>query len=73
MDNGLCRVFWGSHGCMYERGHDGHCRCSCADDPEWQGAGNVGGYPYYGPDTLFYGEDAAARGLPTLEDGEIVE
>jgi hypothetical protein len=26
---------------------------------------NVGGPPYYGPDTTFYGEDVEARGLPT--------
>lgn len=54
---------------MYERGHKGFCRCECADDPAWQGPGNVGGPPYYGPDTTFYGEDAAARGLPVHDEG----
>jgi hypothetical protein len=55
-----CRVYWGSHGCCLPRGHhlvpgkDQHCRCECAADEE----GNVGAYPYYGPDTYFYGEDA---------------
>ena len=54
-----CRVYWGSHGCDLPRGHhlipgdDQHCRCECAADEE----GNVGGYPYYGLGTHFYGED----------------
>lgn len=63
-----CRVYWGSHGCDLTRGHEGHCRCSCADEPE---PGTVGAYPYYGPGTKFHGEDAAARGLPIYgEDDE---
>jgi hypothetical protein len=69
-DDGLCRVYWGSHGCMYKRGHRGHCRCECADDPVMQGYGNVGGHPYYGPTTRFYGEDVASRGLPTSHDDD---
>ena len=48
-----CRVYWGSHGCHLERGHDGPHLCDedCS----------VGAPPYYGPDvvTRFYGEDAA--------------
>jgi hypothetical protein len=41
-----CRVYWGSHGCDLERGHDGQHVCGC------------GTPPYYGADTNFYGEDA---------------
>lgn len=57
-----CRVYWGSHGCHLPRGHhrltpefERYCRCECADDEE---DGNVGGFPYYGNGTSFYGEDA---------------
>lgn len=50
-----CRVYWGSHGCMLERGHTGPHECDCYDPDE---KGNVGGPPYYGPETKFYGEDA---------------
>jgi hypothetical protein len=64
-----CRVYWGSHGCDKPRGHRGHHRCgSCS--PWWlrfvppilriRVGGNVGMYPYYGPGTNFYGEDAPA-------------
>lgn len=59
-----CRVYWGSHGCMLERGHDGPHVCDCAGDPEIQE--RVGKPPYYGADTLFYGEDAEALGLPLV-------
>jgi hypothetical protein len=49
-----CRVYWGTHGCDLQRGHSCEHVCDC------------GAYPYYGPDTNFYGEDApveiAARG-----------
>lgn len=61
-----CEVYWGSHGCMYERGHDGPHECECAFDES--GArlphtfvadnGNVGCPPYYGSDTYFYGDTA---------------
>ncbi len=61
-----CRVFWGSHGCRLERGHQGPHLCECAH-PDWQncpegfkdsdGVLNVGAPPYYGPETIFYGED----------------
>lgn len=54
-----CRVYWGSHACALERGHDGPHLCSCADIPPEHGG--VGGPPYYGPGTRFYGEDT---GLP---------
>jgi hypothetical protein len=58
-----CRVYWGSHGCDLERGHpggrDAHdcgcCECENHPDPD---SGCVGKFPYYGPDTNFYGEDA---------------
>lgn len=62
-----CRVYWGSHGCKLERGHDGDCVCVCAAREDWQGDGNVGASPYYGPDARFYGEDAARRGLPPVQ------
>jgi hypothetical protein len=57
----LCRVYWGSHGCDLERGHDGHHFCNCCEctnhpDPD---SGCVGAYPYYGPETNFYGDDAS--------------
>lgn len=65
-----CRVYWGSHGCKLERGHDGPHLCDCADDEgvdpitreyiEDRQVVNVGAPPYYGPKTTFYGEDATA-------------
>jgi hypothetical protein len=58
-----CRVYWGSHGCDLTRGHEGHCVCRSCYDPK-DTEGYVGVWPYYGPETQFYGEDAAARGLP---------
>lgn len=65
----FCRVYWGSHGCGLDRGHEGTCVCTCCvcenhPDPD---SGCVGRWPYYGADTRFYGEDAAARGLVTHE------
>lgn len=54
-----CRVYWGSHACSRPRGHAGHHLCECAAEGE---PGNVGGPPYYGPDTHFYGEDAYGGG-----------
>lgn len=64
-DSGACRVYWGSHGCRLERGHEGPCECGCCKcvnhpDPD---SGCVAKPPYYGADTRFYGEDAAGRGL----------
>lgn len=62
-----CRVYWNTHGCDLERGHDGPHLCDCAV-PNWRdypdgyededGVLNVGAPPYYGPDTHFFGEDA---------------
>lgn len=57
-----CRVYWGSHGCMFERGHDGPHVCDChMDHPPHTNCndkfGCVGAPPYYGPDTQFNGED----------------
>jgi hypothetical protein len=67
----FCCVYWGSHGCNLERGHDGPHLCDCADDEgvdpktreyvDEPGIFNVGAPPYYGPDTNFYGEDAPLR------------
>jgi hypothetical protein len=52
-----CRVYWGSHGCDLERGHLGPHVCqTCWDSDDTDGY--VGTWPYYGPDTFFYGEDA---------------
>jgi hypothetical protein len=61
-----CRVYWGSHGCSFERGHEGDCACDCCEcrnhpDPD---SGCVARVPYYGKITRFYGEDAEVRGLP---------
>lgn len=69
-----CRVYWGSHGCMYERGHGGPHECACAFDEQGNreprededGVENVGAPPYYGSDTRFYGEDAELLGLPLV-------
>ena len=73
-DRGNCRVYWGSHGCDFKRGHEGSCACDCCECPdhphhpeedEWT---CVAKPPYYGPETRFYGEDAEARGLPTYDE-----
>jgi len=68
-----CQVYWGSHGCrlvvghqLVEGGHASHvcwC-CRCADHENDPDEGCVGQFPYYGPDTEFYGRDA---GLPDPE------
>ncbi len=64
-----CRVYWGSHGCRLERDHDGPCLCDCAEDPIpiEPNVKNVGGPPYYGPETNFYGEDATPSRRETLK------
>lgn len=50
-----CNVFWGTHGCDFELGHEGPCKCECyLDSANWDD-GEVGGPPYYGPNTVFYG------------------
>jgi hypothetical protein len=61
-----CRTYWGSHGCVRDRGHRGRHRCDCT--PRWAAIvpwrirlrtwGWVGLYPYYGPGTELWGEDA---------------
>lgn len=58
-----CRVYWGSHGCRLPRGHEGYhlCCCECERHPD-PGSGCVGAFPYYGPDTRFYGEDVEREG-----------
>lgn len=57
-----CRVFWGSHGCGLERGHNGPHWCDCCECPDHETdhdeEGCVAGPPYYGPKMRFYGEDA---------------
>lgn len=69
LDDGACRVYWGSHGCRHDRGHDGDHECDCCECQQHpDDAGCVAGPPYYGPDTRFYGEDAEALGLPLTDD-----
>ncbi len=60
-----CRVYWGSHGCDLERGHDGPHECYCCEcedhaacNVDAEGIVCVAKPPYYGPQTEFYGEDA---------------
>lgn len=62
-----CQTYWGSHGCRYETGHEGQCECDCCDCPEGEPChpSCVAKPPYYGTDTVFYGDDAEDRGLPT--------
>lgn len=60
-----CEVYWGSHGCALRKGHEGDCFCECAFDNDGnrlpceddEGCRNVGGPPYYGAGTRFYGDD----------------
>jgi hypothetical protein len=55
----VCRVYWGTHGCDLPFGHEGPHLCTTCYDPEDpEDEAYVGAPPYYGPDTLFYGEDA---------------
>lgn len=62
-----CRVFWGSHGCDHPRGHPAEIphECDCCDCGERHPYPRP---PYYGPDTVFYGEDAETLGLPLVKD-----
>lgn len=65
--NDPCQVYWNSHGCRFMCGHDGPCECDCCDCEttpchSWC----VAKPPYYGPETLFYGADAEAKGLPLV-------
>lgn len=58
---------------MMSRGHNGDCICACAQDSWGKSAYDSddflviedGQAPYGGKDTVFYGEDAADRGLKT--------
>lgn len=60
-----CDVNWGSHGCDLPRGHDPYCRCDCGVPDEDDEINPVGIYPYYGPETIFYGDDVPlVWGLP---------
>lgn len=79
-----CRVYWGSHGCRFDDPkHEGLCECNCCHCPPGHHNGVeapelvngpgvicVAKPPYYGPDTRFYGEDAAARGLPAHDEDD---
>ena len=63
--SGSCEVYWGSHGCKYDRGHIGDHECDCCEcvnhpDPD---TGCVGKAPWYGDITRFYGDDAERLGL----------
>ncbi len=49
---GCCDTFWGSHGCNLAKGHGGMCDCQCDNGRP------AGSYPYFGPDTEFFGDDA---------------
>jgi hypothetical protein len=69
-----CRVYWGSHGCMHQRGHTTEvphecdcCSCEHHPDPD---SGCVAKPPYYGPETRYYGEDAETLGLPLANGAE---
>jgi hypothetical protein len=68
--NDPCQVYWGSHGCSLQRGHEQPCECDCCDCPEGAPCEPycVAKAPYYGTaETRFYGEDAITRGLPLIE------
>lgn len=79
-----CRVYWGSHGCDLERAHTGGHICDCCDCPDghhdgitapeeigYPGVVCVARAPYYGPETVFYGEDAQeAAARPAAREGE---
>lgn len=54
----VCRTYWGSHGCDLPRNHRGPHQCNECWNPD-DTDGYVGAWPYYGPDTRFFGEDAA--------------
>lgn len=65
---GVCEVYWSSHGCKFQHGHDGPHICDCCDCDDH--AGNQGrrvdedgsewtcnGAPPYLPGERFYGDD----------------
>lgn len=55
----ICDVFWGSHGCVLDAGHDGQHWCDCCPR-RWthrfhrDRLGCVGTWPYYGEGTAFF-------------------
>ena len=72
---GFCEVYWGSHGCHEPKGHPPEvphacdcCTCASHPDPDPDNPNSepscVAKPPYYGPSTLFYGDDAELYGLP---------
>lgn len=80
-DGGSCRVYWGTHGCEHPRGHPAGmphecdcCTCASHPDPDPDNPDSepscVAGPPYYGPSTLFYGEDTELYGLPVSRPAE---
>lgn len=68
-------VYWGSHGCGLPPGHTDPCACGpegaccqCEDharDHDEQGC--VARYPWYGPETNFYGP-----GTPVVPEGWVI-
>lgn len=65
-----CDVNWGSHACVQPADHDGFCHCDCGEPDENGEINPVGVFPYYGPDTMFWGADVAAMWeLPVGDDG----
>lgn len=72
-DNPLyCDVFWGSHGCSLDPGHEGPCRCitNVYDEDgniiELYSEGNCTP-PYFGPDTEFFSNHNTPTPPQTLE------
>lgn len=72
-----CRVYWGSHGCRFDRGHGGPHECDCcncsdhaANNLDEDGVKCIAKPPYYGAITRFYGEDAALHADQMAREGE---
>jgi hypothetical protein len=74
----LCDVYWGSHGCDKRRHHRGsrHKCDPCKWGPLHALAQLLGmhrrcaeRWPYYGPETRFYGEDTGHYNLRTHSEG----
>jgi hypothetical protein len=61
-DSVRCRTFWGTHGCVLKRGHAESHTCSCCICPDHSNQTDdvlcVAKSPFYGPKTIFYGEDS---------------
>lgn len=54
-----CETYWGTHGCYLPKNHTGYCECNCCTcEGEKCDEECVAKYPYYGPQTHFYGKDA---------------